>query len=389
MNMKTLGKWWEGTPPAAKIVLVVLAIPLMVLNIWVIAGIAEYFHSLVVVIIAASLLAFLLNYPINFMVSRGAKRQRAAIIVFLLALTILFALAVTLLPLAQQQARQLITHLPEWLQSGQRQITTLSDQLKGSGLPLNLDALPDQISGKFESQLQGAAGEAVSVAALTVSGVLDSLLTLVLAFYLLQHGEAIWHSLIDWLPARVRQPFTQTLRLSFQNFFIGQLIMATCLGVTLTIVFLILRVPFGLLFGLVIGVMALVPFGGSVGILLVTLLVALRDIGLGLKVLLACVLVQQIMESLVGPRVLGSVTGLNPFWVFISILTGARVAGLLGVIVAIPIAVVIKSVLATVRLNQIDAKQMDAESSSTLSQPTIDPLLSSGSTLSANPEDAH
>jgi predicted PurR-regulated permease PerM len=95
--------------------------------------------------------------------------------------------------------------------------------------------------------------------------------------------------------------------------------------------------------------MALVPFGGSVGIALVTLLVALRDIGLGVKVLAASLLVQQILENLVAPRVLGSVTGLNPVWIFVSILTGARVGGLLGVIVAVPTAVVLKNILMAMR----------------------------------------
>ena len=46
---------------------------------------------------------------------------------------------------------------------------------------------------------------------------------------------------------------------------------------------------------------------------------------------------------------LGSVTGLNPFWVFIAILSGARVGGLLGVIVAVPAAVVFKEALVAVR----------------------------------------
>jgi predicted PurR-regulated permease PerM len=58
--------------------------------------------------------------------------------------------------------------------------------------------------------------------------------------------------------------------------------------------------------------MALVPFGGSVGIAIVTTLVALRDIGLGLKVLAACVAVQQVLENLIAPRILGSMTGTEP-----------------------------------------------------------------------------
>jgi predicted PurR-regulated permease PerM len=113
--------------------------------------------------------------------------------------------------------------------------------------------------------------------------------------------------------------------------------------------FLLLKVPFGLLFGLTVGLMALIPFGGSVGITLVTFLVALRDIGLALQLLAVALVIQQIVENGIAPRVLGSVTGLNPFWVLISLLTGARVGGLLGVIVAVPSAVMIKEALNAVR----------------------------------------
>jgi predicted PurR-regulated permease PerM len=109
-----------------------------------------------------------------------------------------------------------------------------------------------------------------------------------------------------------------------------------------------------LLFGLTIGLMALIPFGGTVGLVLVTLLVALRDIWLGLQVLIASEIVLQILENLVAPRVLGSITGLNPFWILLSILAGARVGGLLGVIVAVPTAVVIKEVLIFVRSSRND-----------------------------------
>ncbi len=214
------------------------------------------------------------------------------------------------------------------------------------GFPLNLDALTDQIVDRLKSQLQSITEKALNFALFTVTSLIDSLLTLVLTFYLLQHGDELWESLVSWLPSKLREPFSQTLSQSFQKFFLGQFILATSLGSSLTLAFLWLRV----LFGLTIGTIALVPFGGSVGIALVTLLVALRDIWLGVKVLATALLVQQIIENLVAPRVLGSITGLNPVWVFISILTGARVGGLLGVIIAVPTAVVIKTALAAIRV---------------------------------------
>lgn len=114
-------------------------------------------------------------------------------------------------------------------------------------------------------------------------------------------------------------------------------------------IYSLLNVPFGSLFGLTVGLLALIPFGGTVGVALTTLLVALRDIKIAIPMLIGSVIVQQVVENGLAPRVLGSVTGLNPFWVFIAILSGARVGGLLGVIVAVPAAVVFKEALDALR----------------------------------------
>ncbi len=217
-------------PPLAKLLLILLAAPLLVLNAWAIAAIVEYFHSLVVVLVGASLFAFLLNYPISFMEKRGAKRGRAAIIVFLLAVSIVVALGVTLLPMALHQAEQLVNSLPRWIDSGKHQLTSLSDQFRNSGLPLDPDTLAQQINDPLKTQLQGLGKSALSIAGLTFTSLLDFLLTIVLSFYLIQHGDRVWNSLIDWFPAEIRAPFSQTLRLSFQNFSWGSLLWQAAWG---------------------------------------------------------------------------------------------------------------------------------------------------------------
>jgi predicted PurR-regulated permease PerM len=343
--------WWNTVSPMGRTVIVGLALPLIVINAWALAVMFDYFHSLLVVLLVASLLAFLLNYPIGVIdrASPTGRNQASSIVVFLLAISIILGLGITLVPLALSQAQQLVVSLPKWIDSGQKQLLTLNEQLDGMGFDINLDILSAQVNERLRNQIQTITQGVFDIALFTVSSLVDFLLTLVLTFYLLQHGDDLWGSVVGWLPERYRSPFTQTLRLSFQNFFLGQLILATCLGTAMTILLFWLRVPFGLLFGLTIGTMALVPFGGSAGIILVTLLVALRDFWLGAKVLALAVLVQQIIENLIAPRVLGSVTGLSPIWVFVSILTGARVGGLLGVVVAVPTAVVLKSALSLLR----------------------------------------
>jgi predicted PurR-regulated permease PerM len=349
MQTRKLFDWWETLTPIARIGAIALFIPLLVLNGWAISAIFNYFHSLIVILVGASVLAFLLNYPVSWMERHGARREPIAILVFLLALSILLALGVTLFPLALTQAQQLVARLPELIDSGRSQLMMLNEKAEIFGLPINLDALVVQINDRVKGQLQAIAGQALNLAVVTVTSLLDFLLTMILTFYLLQHGGDLWQSLVEWLPARFREPFSKTLRLSFQNFFITQLILATCIASALIPTFLWLKVPFGLLFGLTIGIMALVPFGGSVGIALTTLLVALQDVWMGARVLMAAVIVQQILENLLAPRILGNFTGLNPVWVVVSVLTGARIGGLLGVIVAVPSAVVIKTALSALR----------------------------------------
>jgi predicted PurR-regulated permease PerM len=348
-----LATWWDSLTPLSRALAIALAAPLAVLNAWAFSSIFGYFQSMLVILIVASLAAFLLNYPVAWLQSRGVPRTQAAIGVFLMALVGVLVLAVTLLPLAIAQAQQLVTRLPEWFDSGQRQLVMLDQRFTDMGLPISLDGIILQINDRLKSQLQTIAGRAVNLtldlAVFTVAKVIDVLLTVISTFYLLQHGDEVWENLIGWLPVRIQKPFSKTLRLSFQNYFLGQIISSTCMAIGLISAFLFLKVPFGLLFGLIIGLMALVPFGGSVGIALVTFLVGLRDIGTAVQVLAVSAVVQQIVENGIVPRFLGSITGLNPFWVFVAILTGARVGGLLGVVVAVPTAVLIKEALEAIR----------------------------------------
>ena len=359
MQTDKLLTWWQTLTPIAKIGAVALLAPLLVLNGWAVSVIFDYFHSLIVILVGASVLAFLLNYPVRLIESRGVKREPVAVVVFLLALSILLALGVTLFPLALTQAQQLVARLPELIDSGRSQLLMLNEKGEIFGLPINLDALVGQINDRVKNQLQTIAGQVLNLAVVTFTSLLDFLLTMVLTFYLLQHGDELWQSLVQWLPRTFREPFSETVRLSFQNFFISQLILSVCMASALISIFLWLKVPFGLLFGLTIGIMALVPFGGSVGIALITSLVALQDFWMGMRVLMAAVIVQQILENLIAPRILGSFTGLNPVWVLISVLTGARIGGLLGVIVAVPTAVVIKTALIAVRLSYRNNHEAD------------------------------
>jgi predicted PurR-regulated permease PerM len=150
----------------------------------------------------------------------------------------------------------------------------------------------------------------------------------------------------------------EALVLSFQNFLISQLVLGFMMALMLVPAFGLLRVPFGLLFGLLIGLLEVIPLvGGFIGIGAAAVLLAFQDIWLSLKVVLVSLIVQQIKDRVIAPRLMGELIGLNPVWILIALLAGAQLGGILGVIVAIPLSSVVKSLYEVARSAELAAEE--------------------------------
>jgi predicted PurR-regulated permease PerM len=322
-----------------------LFFPLIALNGWILLLIFQYFQSLIHVIAAATLLSFILDYPVQRL-ERCRIRRTAAILLAILGVLLLLAiLGVTLIPIAIEQFNGFLERLPTWFESARVQLESLEAWATSRRLPLNLSSIASQLLERLSSQLQDWSGHLFGGIVSTVGRVLDVILTFVLTFYLLLYGEQLWDGLFQMLPIAIRDRVRQSLGQNFHNYFIGQATLAGIIGLSTTLVFLILQVPFGLLFGLAVGVMALIPFGGVSGICLVSFLIALNSAWLGMKVFVVAIALEQAIENAIAPRLLGGFTGLNPVWVLVSLLLGAKIAGFLGLIVAVPVAGFIKSLV--------------------------------------------
>ncbi len=352
-------------------ILVGLAFPLIVLNGWLGLLVFHYFQSIIGILVIATILSFLLDYPVGFLRQRGMERNRAVLLVVLLSLLVLGAFGLTLAPLLIDQLNGLIVRLPSWIASGTQQLQTFRDWAAERNLPINLLELASQTIARVSSQLQSLTGQSIRLVLDTLGSVVNVILTIVLTFYLLLHGERLWDGIFQWFPSRVGLEIRQSLRQNFHNYFIGQATLATLMGISLTVAFSILKVPFGLLFGLGVGLMTLIPFGGATGISIVSLLMAFQNFWLGIKVLLVASLIDQAIGNIIAPRILGEIIGLNPVWVLVSLLLGAKVGGLLGLLIAVPIAGCIKSIAQSLygAFNQEDQPETETLSNSTNVEP--------------------
>jgi predicted PurR-regulated permease PerM len=329
-----------------------LVFPLLFLNGWLLWIVTRQLEPLVSIFITATLISFLLDYPIRFLQTLGVKRGWAVGLVFLAFVMILSALVFVLGPLILRQANELIVRLPEWIKSGQRQLSSLENWATAQQLPIDLRSNIAQLIEKVSLTLRSLTSQVISLTLSAISSIVNVFLTLVFAVFLVLRGESLWSGILGWLPPSWNDQVRQSLPQNFEGYIAGQVTLAVVLSITQTIALFVFGAPLALLFGLVIGTASLIPFGGTTAILVVSLLLALQDFGLGLKVLAVAELVLQVNENIVGPRILGEITGLNPVWTLISLFIGVKLGGVLGLILAVPIASFIRGTANTIRSSE-------------------------------------
>jgi predicted PurR-regulated permease PerM len=136
----------------------------------------------------------------------------------------------------------------------------------------------------------------------------------------------------------------------------GQLGICACAGITSSILFLILGVPYAALLGLVVAVLDAVPqVGATLGAIVAVAVALTQSIGTAVAVTIFFIIYQQLENFLIAPKVFSSAVALRPFTVFLAILIGGAIAGVVGVVMALPIAAALKVVFRHVFREQLSA----------------------------------
>ena len=328
-----------------------LALPLLVLNLWVLRQLLQPLAPFPALFLTAALLAFLLDLPVRWLVSRGVPRPVALLLVLGLSLGGLALAAIVLVPRLIEQLDELITALPGWLAQGETLLNALQQWAQAKGLPSDFGNLSSDLISRFSRLASQISQQVLGLLGATLSLTVNTLIVLVLSVFLLLGGEGIAAGLIGWLPQTVRGLVGSTLSRTFRGYFGGQVLLALILSGLQILVFTLLDIPYGVLFAVAIGFTTLVPYASALTIVLVSLLLALQEPRQGLEVLTAAITVGQLVDQVIQPRLMGSIVGLQPAWLLISLPIGARLGSLLGLgellglLLAVPVASCGKSFL--------------------------------------------
>jgi len=317
---------------------------------WALVTLLAYFEAVIVIFTFATILAFLLSYPVRWL-RRFLPHSVAVIFVFLLSIVFLGGITITVGLAVVSQGQQLIDSISVFLNSLTPILERIEEFFRNRNIEINLNAL----EGQVRNQAIASLGASLVILQTILTNFVTFILIAVIAFFMLLDGEKLWEFILKIVPRQRRSRFTAIIKRNFLGFFRGQLILTLFLTISTFIVFLVLRVPFPLVLAIIVGILDMIPgIGATLGISVISLIVLSQSVWLALKVLAACIVLQQIQDNLISPRIMQNSLNLNPVVVFFALLIGARVAGLLGIFIAIPIAGV------AVTLFEID--EMKAES---------------------------
>lgn len=306
---------------------------------WAIAQILAYFETVIIIFIFAAILAFLLNYPVKWL-QRFLPRVFAVILVVLLTFVSLALLTVTLGFTILSQGQQLLDQLPILFEV----LNTLGEQVENLLGRWNVDLDLEVIQEELRNQVLSGITIGLGIIPNLLTNLIDLLLIVIVAFFMLLDGEKIWRFVLKIFPQNFREDISTAIQHNFLGFFWGRFLLSVFFGVSIFIVFLILDLPYALVLATIGGVFDLIPgIGATLGISLVSLIVLPQGIWLSIIVLVSCIALQQVEENLLMPRIMQGSLNINPVALFFALLVGATVAGLVGVFISIPLAGVIIS----------------------------------------------
>lgn len=332
--------------------------------IWVCTNIGFLFHPIGVFlsvvfmpIIISGFLFYMLNPLVKLLIKVRYKRFRisrtgAVAIVFLGLFGVLAWGAMSLIPRLVTQVTQLITHLPTIATDMQAAATAMlsnNSMLSHIDLSSYTDQFNGEISKYSQTFLSSLSTSVVTVISTITSVTIMAVTIPVVLFYMLKDGDKFLPAISRFLPRKQRPEIIgliQKMGDTISSYISGQVIECVFVGTFTAIGYMIIGQPYGLLLGVIAGLTNIIPYVGPYIGIAPSLIVAFTKSPVQVVyVIIVVVIVQQVDGNLIYPNIIGRTLKIHPLTIIILLLAAGNIAGILGMILAIPFYAVVRTVV--------------------------------------------
>lgn len=312
------------------------------------------------------IIAYLLNFIVKFYenkvfklkglnkIKKSAKRKLGILFSYITAGLLLYLFMQFIMPQLFESIKGLIEDIPKYIS----QLTvTVEEHLKQMNIN---EGYIDIVYEKFieitnwmlellQKFLPILGGTVISVA----SSIWNIILGIIISIYLLIDKEKFFalskkliNSLFDKKKANTILLLTQRVNFTFSKYIGGMILDSIIIGIFISIILSILKFPYALLIGTIVGCTNVIPFFGPfIGAIPSAIILLFVSPIQALWFLVIILITQQIDGNIIAPKILGDTIGISPFWVLFAILVAGELFGLVGAVIGVPMFAVIYSII--------------------------------------------
>lgn len=331
-------------------------------------------------------LAFILNVPMRAIengllkkVSNGNLKRLIAVVLTFIAMLLVVALVFWLLiPQIVQTVNSLIPNLYEFLTEAETFVKNflsenpqLLDWLKNNTNYENISwaAMAEKALSVVGNSVSTIVSGAISAIGSIFSAILNAVIAIVFSIYCLFQKETLARQgrklLYAFVKEKTADNIVRILRLTnstFSNFLSGQCVEVCILGSLFAISMAIFRMPYIPLISVVIAVTAFIPIVGAwTGCVIGAFLILVEDPLLAVWFVIMFLIIQQIENSMIYPRVVGTSVGLSGMWVLVAVAIGGELMGVIGMFLMIPMVSVVYTLVSELTNKKLATSSVDGE----------------------------
>lgn len=330
--------------------------------------------KLIMPFILGLVIAFVLNILINLIEHKlldkaKMKDKSKRVISLLLSLAIVFAFIVILLSLIIPQLQNTVSLFVDNMPVYEENVRELLDKFNvDQDTVMQIEEWVQNFGDTAVEYIKNNSDKifevTLGVASNVISVLVNTVIAFVFAIYLLVQKEKLLYQvnkvLRAYLPFKRVSKIRDIAKLSNRicaHFVSGQCLEAVIIGVLCFIGMLLLGIPYAGSISVLIGVTALIPvYGAFIGTIIGAFLIFMFSPIKALIFIIFIIILQQFEGNLIYPKVVGKSVGLPGIWVFVAVTIGASLAGVVGMLVSVPVASICYSIIATDVNYRIEAK---------------------------------
>ncbi|MGN4820623.1 AI-2E family transporter [Bacillus cereus group sp. MYBK139-2] len=347
--MKNLKIIWIYRLGLLLLVFLCLLVFLKIKPLW--APIIFVFKVAITPFLIACFIAYLLHPLIEKIHKEGMPRTLAILLIYILFFGGIGYGIYKGTPVVIKQLQEINEQFPQFTKMYDSWMDGVTEQT--ANFPSFIHEKVKQIFVGVETKIQALLNKVMS----TARGVLDSLLIIFLipfiVFYILKDYGEFYHIFWKLVPSKWRstgQMLAKEIDKSLGSYIRGQLFVCLVLGGVSALSFWFIGMKYPLLLGIIIGVTDIIPyFGPILGAIPTLMIAATVSTSLLIKAGITIAILQFVESNILSPYIVGKSLRMHPVIIMLALLVGGEVAGIIGLLISVPVLAVIRTVIVHVR----------------------------------------